>query len=643
MLAGSSQAELPATRETDSKSAAVEESSASLAWNWWLPWGEQPQTSVAHPPRDLDRDLQLADPLDLSELKLAIDAFDAAETPASGGRQVDTAGMTVHDPSIRLASGTEAVQPGSVGEDASSVKPPPGKPLPSNPLRGNSTPSSRLEPRTPKADSPASTTTVQAPSEDVGSTAASPTEATPAKLPAASEERELRLTPTIPEVGDAKPRQEPSAMPRQAGQAGKLPEAKAPIPPSVEAKTSARPEVRPVRIPELSPQEQESPTLEGLEADRTAKLDQEAATETPRAENPQLDPKSYVSATSQARLSDSSRLKADNSQELLRKSRVEQCLAYYLANLENNIERSPWSLMHAMLPFGVEGEIIAGNQRVNAVQWLCYNGTCRNQRLFTPTQNFFRPNVGGGVQGHEGQFLAMLAQSQVSAEYPIVVGRRQFRIADLVRYEMATCRERTELTFKLIGLSYYVDTSQVWTTDRRSRWNIEKIVKEELAQPVNGAACGGTHRLMGLTFAIRQRQAEGRPLDGQFARADKYIKDFVEYTWQLQNPDGSFSTNWFESRGNDPNMERKVQTTGHMLEWLAFTLDEAELSKPRFTKSIDFLLSKIWDERQHKWPIGPRSHAIRAVALFQQRTLGIQPGQRRQEMASQIQTQSLRR
>jgi hypothetical protein len=237
----------------------------------------------------------------------------------------------------------------------------------------------------------------------------------------------------------------------------------------------------------------------------------------------------------------------------------------------------------------------------------------------------------------------MLAQSQVSAEYPMSVGPNRYTLADLVRYEMATCRERSELTFKLIGLSYYLDTSQVWTTDRRSRWNIEKLVQEELAQPINGAACGGVHRLMGLTFAVRQRQAEGRPIDGQFARADKFIKDFVKYAWQFQNPDGSFSTNWFESRGDDPKMERKIQTTGHILEWLAFTLPEEELHTPRFLKSLDFILSKIWDEREHKWPIGPRGHATRAVALFQQRTHGVQPGERREALAKEIQSMTMRR
>jgi hypothetical protein len=97
------------------------------------------------------------------------------------------------------------------------------------------------------------------------------------------------------------------------------------------------------------------------------------------------------------------------------------------------------------------------------------------------------------------------------------------------------------------------------------------------------------------------------------------VRDYVAYTWQLQNPDGSFSTNWYEGRSNEPNDERKVQTSGHMLEWLMFTMSDDELKSPKVAKGIDFLLSKIYDQRDNKWPIGPRGHATRAVGLYNAR------------------------
>ena len=303
-----------------------------------------------------------------------------------------------------------------------------------------------------------------------------------------------------------------------------------------------------------------------------------------------------------------------------RLSRTEACLAFYLDNPESTSARSPWAVMHALLAFGNEYEMIHGQGRVNAIGWMCHNGTCRTQRIFTPNGIGFTPNVGGGVQGHEGQFLAILAQSNVPLNYPIQIGSAKFKVEDLVRYEMATCKEKSELTFKLIGLSYYLDSNKQWRANDGKVWTISKLIQEEMAQPIIGAACGGVHRLMGFSFSVRQRQLQGQPINGQYARAAKFVRDYVEYTWQLQNPDGSFSTSWYEGRANEPNDERKVQTSGHMLEWLMYTLSDDELKNPRVGRAIDFLLTKIYDKRENKWPIGPRGHATRAVALYQGRT-----------------------
>ena len=303
-----------------------------------------------------------------------------------------------------------------------------------------------------------------------------------------------------------------------------------------------------------------------------------------------------------------------------RLQRTEACLAFYLNNPESTSVRSPWAVMHALLAFGGEYEMVHGQGRVNAIGWMCHNGTCRTQRMFTPTTVGFKPNVGDGVQGHEGQFLAILAQSNVPLNYPIQIGSSKFTVEDLVRYEMATCKEKSELTFKLIGLSYYLDSNKQWRANDGKIWSIPKLIQEELSQPIIGAACGGVHRLMGFSFSVRQRQLQGLQLNGQYARAAKFVKEYIDYTWQLQNPDGSFSTSWYEGRANEPNEERKVQTTGHMLEWLMYTLSDEEIKSPRVAKSIDFLLSKILDKRDHKWPIGPRGHATRAVALYHART-----------------------
>lgn len=310
--------------------------------------------------------------------------------------------------------------------------------------------------------------------------------------------------------------------------------------------------------------------------------------------------------------------------------RVDAALNYYLLRPESNVERSPWAVFHAILPFGSETTLKANGRTVSAINWMCYNGSCRGQRIFIPQKNgSFQPAVGAGVQGHEGQFLAILAQSRVPANYPLQIGGKQYTVEDLIDYEMRTCKAKTELTFKLIALSHYLINDATWVNDQGEEWSLERLVEEELAQPIIGAACGGTHRLMGLSFALKQRKLAGLPIDGQYARAEVFLKDFIDYAWTLQNPDGSFSTEWFEGRGNKQDLQRKLQTTGHIVEWLVFTLPDEELQSPRLLRSIEFLTYCLVEQRQTDWKIGPRSHALHALAMYQERLFGVTMGTRR--------------
>ncbi len=327
--------------------------------------------------------------------------------------------------------------------------------------------------------------------------------------------------------------------------------------------------------------------------------------------------------------------KQHTARELLIAQRINSCLDYFISNPENVVRRGPWALMHATLPFGVETEIVAGSKRVNAIGWMCFNGVCAKQRMFQPTRTGFRTNLGPGVQGHEGQFLAILAQSQVSSTYPLQIGQRRYSVQDLVNYEMATCREKSELTFKLIGLSHYLPGEQRWRDSRGHTWNLEKMVAEELAQPVIGAAWGGTHRLMGLSYATVQRQRQGLPSTGHWVRAEKFLNDYINYAMKLQNPDGSFSTEWFEGRGMDRDVEKRVQTTGHILEWLIYSLPEEHLHSDRIQKSVEFLLDSIGRKPSHDWPIGPRGHALRALVLYNQRVFDVEVGKMTEHVAAQ--------
>ena len=72
------------------------------------------------------------------------------------------------------------------------------------------------------------------------------------------------------------------------------------------------------------------------------------------------------------------------------------------------------------------------------------------------------------------------------------------------------------------------------------------------------------------------------------------------------------------------DIQRRVQTTGHILEWLVFSAEESELSDPRLVKAVDYLASLMVNNRKTKWEIGPKGHAVRALRLFYEKVL-LQP------------------
>lgn len=324
------------------------------------------------------------------------------------------------------------------------------------------------------------------------------------------------------------------------------------------------------------------------------------------------------------------------SEEMLAlRARIQDVIEYHRSRPENAASRSPWGVMHSMIAYGVDTELIVQRDRVNAIGWLCWNGSCRGQRLFyTDRSGNMAMRVGPGFQGHDGQFLAMLAQCRVKPDYQIKINGKEFTIEDLIEYEQVTCRPRSELTFKLIALSYYLDSDATWKSRTGQTWSIPRLIQEELAQPVIGAACGGTHRLMGFSYAVRMREKRGEPIDGQWLRAKKYIDDYMDYAFRLQNRDGSFSTKWFEGRESKSDAQRRLQTTGHILEWMVFSLPRDQVEDPRIVKCADYLANLMWRNRNVTWEVGPKGHAIRALSLFEQRVFDSNVGNYAPELAN---------
>jgi hypothetical protein len=167
----------------------------------------------------------------------------------------------------------------------------------------------------------------------------------------------------------------------------------------------------------------------------------------------------------------------------------------------------------------------------------------------------------------------------------------------------------------------------MWKDNTGQAWDISRLMNEEMAQPINGAACGGIHRLMGLSYALTMRKANHEPIDGQWKRAENFIANYHQQALALQTSDGGFSTEFFEGMSTSVDPVRQIYSTGHVLEWLAVSMSQEQLASPAITRMVDRLLALLAaefkpNEELHGTDVGPKGHALRALRLYELRMFG---------------------
>ena len=103
------------------------------------------------------------------------------------------------------------------------------------------------------------------------------------------------------------------------------------------------------------------------------------------------------------------------------KIKVRRALAAYHTPRLNTRDHNSWELMHAIIAYGVNSEVRNNGPTgpvLNSIGCLCYNYPCKGQQLFYIDHGRVEASKGVGVQGHPGQFLAIVAQSRFAPPIP---------------------------------------------------------------------------------------------------------------------------------------------------------------------------------------------------------------------------------
>lgn len=282
--------------------------------------------------------------------------------------------------------------------------------------------------------------------------------------------------------------------------------------------------------------------------------------------------------------------------------------------------------------FGCRSEVLRGGARVNAVTCLCWNFTCGGYEPLVLAEGRVAARIGYGRQLYPGQMLGVFALARVPANYPMRVGEDVRSVADLVEYEKRACRVEQEQSLRLLGLSFYTNDGP-WKNSLGEEWSVERMVAIELSRPIVEAPDGGTMRLMALSAAVLDRARRQQPVDGHFARALKFTSDFQQFALELQGSDGSWSPNYFASRGSSRDAVAQLASNGRIMEWLCFSLPDERLGDPRMVRGVEYLLSLLAGQRYqaaalrslNSRELASVMHALHALVLYDERMFGESP------------------
>jgi hypothetical protein len=227
-------------------------------------------------------------------------------------------------------------------------------------------------------------------------------------------------------------------------------------------------------------------------------------------------------------------------------------------------------------------------------------------------------------QGHADQWLAILSQCNLPIDQPLKIGSDLFTLRDLVDQ---VCRDvpynvESEWSWTLIGLTQYLPTNHEWTAADGQTWSIARLVGAEAEQDINGSACGGTHRLIGLAMALQRHRAQGREVAGAWQNAADRINQAIQIALTTQNPDGSFSTEYFRRPGSSPDMAVVLGSTGHILEFLTLAMTDDQLRHPQVDLAARHLCQLFETTRDLPLECGALYHAAHGLVLYRERLFG---------------------
>jgi hypothetical protein len=310
------------------------------------------------------------------------------------------------------------------------------------------------------------------------------------------------------------------------------------------------------------------------------------------------------------------------------RSRIDAVVQYSFSKRRLNTDvHAAWQVVHGALAYGPMFEIRSGDKLVPAIAYLLGGGTMTGWNLRKGDHGLEAILEEGSKtgQGHKDQWIGYLSQVGLTPETPIKVAGQQYTIADLIEQAKWDLRDPMEATWTLMAFGTYFPLDAEWQSRDGSTWTIDRVMEMEAGQPLEGAACGGSHRMYSLAITRNRARIENYDQGEAGEKADAKIRDAIAKAHEYQQPDGAFSAHMFDRPSSTAEISGLLHSTGHVLEFLTVALSDEQLAEPWVTRAVVKLLSilEAADAAELKLDCGGLYHAIHGLEIYRIRRWGL--------------------
>jgi hypothetical protein len=312
--------------------------------------------------------------------------------------------------------------------------------------------------------------------------------------------------------------------------------------------------------------------------------------------------------------------------------RLDQALDLVYRGRRLNIrDHAAWQIVHGAVAFGRAFPMEKDGEDVSAIDYLLAGGRLKGWNLepgdLLGDRRGLRAVLEAGSktgQGHYDQWLGYLSGCNLPPDQTIVVDGQTFTIADLmaqIEWDVPRNADR-EYSWTLMGLTAYHPTNYEWTSSDGQRWTIEKLVEIEAEQDLGTSACGGAHRLCGLTLAYNRHLAQGGQETGGWQLAGQRIKESLSKTREFQNSDGSLSSNYLQRPGRSADLLANLGATGHIFEFIVLAVPDSEIRADWIKRVALFLCGALERTKDVDLECGALYHGTHGLVLYRERLFG---------------------